>query len=218
MDVHSKKLFTKLSIATLSMESEHVYQVVYTSFRIGTHFSIQAISLSFHHHQKNPSILCTMDMKTRVSKSRFGKQTHYIISRTQKTSCRLSDRSPLITNESTLVMYNGDRIVFTLTKGKRELYFSYYDEISPSLASFLVQAFVFEGFFSSPVYYQTNQQSRKIPASYTRLCNIEEIQNWIDSSYNVYTSLLHHSVLQRINDDIPYHTQASERHPTHDSF
>ena len=122
-------------------------------------------------------------------KHSFRKQFQYVISRSIPNDYKVLKRLPTIINESTLIIRNGDSIVFVLTKMKDRLLFSYYDEISQEIATFLAQAIIFENLLFN-VSKQTQYQPKKIADSYPRLSNSEEIQKSIDSSYKLYKSLL----------------------------
>lgn len=145
IDVQSKRVFVKLSSAVIKKNGNHRYFIESTKNSHLDHTFIY--SIEFSHFTSFNHIVGSIRLKDQY--------THHLsifsISSANKKECQLRNREPLATNESTLIIQRDDSIVFAITKGKRELLFSYYDEISPMLACFLVQTIIFEGFFSSVV-------------------------------------------------------------------
>lgn len=138
-------MFAKLSSAVIKKNGHHRYFIESTKNSHLDHTFVYSIEYcNFTSFNDKVGSIRLKDQYAHHS-------TMFSISLVNKKECQLRNREPLVTNESTLIIQRDDSIVFTITKGKRELFFSYYDEISPMLACFFVQTIIFEGFFSSVV-------------------------------------------------------------------
>ena len=147
------RVFERISSFILERQNNHYYKIKQKKpSRFAFHNSQLLYSLQFD-YDKDIHSICSLRYTNHITKKKYT----YTISRINKRDCQFDNCLPIVTNDTTLIVSKNKSVVFVITRGKHELFFSFFNEISSLVACFLLQALIFEGMLVFCVYWQNSE-------------------------------------------------------------